>query len=134
MQSIKNEKWDLKQLGVGGGSVLGLLFLFQSQGIDLMNKSQDARDDVIIEKTLANTQRITSLEQNVKDLNDKIDRGFDGVRRQLRDETKNLSEVMTRANNNSWTRTDQNTYRELIENRFRNIEYEITHIKDTIKK
>lgn len=61
--------------GVTGASLIGLLMSFQNQGIDLVSKNNASQSQVVIEKTIANTERINRLEETVKNLNDKIDRG-----------------------------------------------------------
>ena len=122
-------KWDVKQLATGGGGVVALLFMFQSQGVDMMTKNQQASNSVVIEKTIANQQRINKLEGTVQDLNDKIDRGFDSLRLQLRDETSKISEILRISNGDRWTKTEHSAYDIQLKSRLDKIEGRIEKIQ-----
>lgn len=111
--------------GVGGATLVGLLMSFQNQGIDLISKNQVAQNQVVIEKTIANSTRINKLETNVQALNDKIDRGFDSVRAQLRDETSKISDIIRISAGDRYTKTEQTSYQNAIEVRLQRIEDDV---------
>ena len=68
MSDESKTKWDLKQIGTGAGSAVLALTLMQSQGIELMNRNQDSKNSIVIEKAVANASRIDRLELTVKTL------------------------------------------------------------------
>lgn len=130
-KTVKKD-WDLKQLGVGGGSVLGILLFFQSQGIDMMTKHQTEQNNVVIQKTIANTQRITQLEQAVKDINDKMDDGFDGVRKEVRSEVSKISDIIREGVKDRYTRTEHQAYKESMELWLRRVEDNVRDVQDSV--
>lgn len=127
--SDDQKKWDLKQVGTGvGGSFLALMLL-QDRGIDFMNKHQESSNQVVIEKTVANAQRINQLERTVDDVNDKLDRGFDSLRNQIRDDVNRLSSIISTAASDRYTKTEHNSYRKSIESRIQRIEDDIKKLR-----
>lgn len=139
MEDPKN-KWDLKQMGIGGGSVIGVLFLFQSQGLSILNskqnqsidaitKSQITQSQVVIEKTIANAQRIQRLEDTVTNLNKKIDEGFESIRLQIRGEVANLSSIMSIGTKDRYTKSQHDSYARSVESRLERNEREISEIR-----
>lgn len=123
------KKWDLKQLGVGGGSVLGLLFLFQGQGIDLMTKNQQASTQVVIEKTMANSARIEMLEKSVDNLNGKIDEGFDSLRKTLKQDISSIDRTIRELMGDRWSKSDHKHYRNEVDSKFRFIERRVDKLE-----
>lgn len=126
-------KIDLKQIGGGAASVVALLFLFQNKGIDLMQDSQAAKNDVVIEKTIANTHRIQSVEQDVKELNEKIDRGFDSLRSQMREDNTRVIGLIQVTAQDRWTKAEHRGFAETVETRLKNLEKSIEDIKIDLK-
>lgn len=125
MAGDQNNKWDLKQLGVGGGSALGLLFLFQSQGIDLMNQKTDAQNNVILEKTLANAGRIDKLERAVSDFNDKLQREFQSLRDLMREDGIRITAIVAEAAKDRYTKSEHNVYAQSLDLKFQRLEDKI---------
>lgn len=109
------------------------LVLLQSQGIDLVNQRQEAANQVVIEKTLANTQRIQSLEKNVQGLNDKIDEGFSSLREQLRADSDRFTQIVSDLGRDRWTRVDQAGYEKVVTERFRLLEERQRELEKSIK-
>lgn len=126
--SEPEKKWDFKQLSVGGGTVLVLLLAFQDKGIDLMNRSQDMQAKLVLERTQNNSQRISKMEMQIRELDAKIDRGFESMRAQIRSENEKLGDLIRLGSNDRWTRTDQNLYSDSIDKRFYRIELEINKL------
>lgn len=122
MADEDKKPWDLKQVGTGVGGSLLAFFLMQDRGISLMNKNQESSNQVVIEKTVANAQRITNLETIVSSLNTKIDSGFIGIRTQIREDIGKLSELVQDASKDRFTRSEHISYQERINKKFRNIE------------
>jgi len=125
MATSESKKWDVKQLSAGAGSVIGVLFLFQSQGIEMMSKNQAQGNKIVIEKTIANAERISRLEQNFERLTNKMDTGFDSIRNQLRDETSKITDIIRLGANDRITKTEYLSHK-------KNLEDQIDSLKDQI--
>ena len=124
-----SKKWELKQVGTGiGGSIL-VMFMMQDRGIDFMSKQQMAENNVVVEKTIANAGRIQKLETNVQNLNDKIDRGFDSVRDQIRNDFSKLSDIVRVGAIDRFTKTEHIAYKESMELRIQRLEEKILQMK-----
>lgn len=130
----EKQKWDIKQLGIGGGSVLGLLFMFQNQGIDLMTERQQASTQVVIEKTMANSNRIELLEKSVSDLNSKIDDGFDSLRDSLREDFSSVDRTIRELMGERWTRSDHKSFSQDLDSRLNFIERRLQSIESKKEK
>lgn len=117
--SDETKKWDWKQVGSGAGGSLLVLFLFQEQGFNLMNKAHEQR-------ALANTQRIEILEAAVKE-------NFTQLRSQLRDDVEKIRDDIKESMTNRWTKSDHNEYarEERVRNdrRFEKIEDDILELQ-----
>jgi len=127
-------KWDLKQLGIGGGSVLGILFLFQEKGLDFVSQTQQFRDQVIIERTKANSDRIEKLEKSVGDLDSKLERGFDGLRQEIRTEVSKLSDILILDSKERYTKQEHIFYAKTVDEKIEIIKDEIRSIKTRLEK
>lgn len=128
----KQKKWDLKQLGAGGGSVIALLFLFQNRGIDLMQDHQAARNDVVIEKTLSNASRIDRLENMVTDMDNKLDDGFKDLRIQIKGEIESLRSLIHLSSGDRVTRTEHRDYKESLDERINALKAQIEYLNRQI--
>lgn len=131
MADENKPRWDLKQVGSGAGASALLLFLMQSQGVELMNRNQDSQSQVIIEKTLANAERINRLEQNVMQLNDKIDDGFKGLREQLASQIEKIIALTSRSEDR-YTKTEHLSYASAIDSRLKMMEDDSKEMKKLI--
>lgn len=127
----ENKRWDLKQVGSGAGASALILFLMQNQGVELMNRNQDSQSQVVIEKTMANAERINRLEQNVIQLNNKIDDGFKGLREQLAVQIEKIIELTSRSQDR-YTKTEHLSYASAIDARMKLIEDDNKEIKKLI--
>ena len=127
-----DKKWDWKQLGIGGGSTLLALFAFQDKGIELMNKNQLSENQVVIEKTIANANRISRLEQNVANLNAKIDRGFDSVRDQIRADTGKLGDIVRAGTQDRFTKSEHISFRSEVQGQIQRMQDQINLLRDRI--
>ena len=122
MSEIK--KWDLKQVGSGAGLTALTLFAMQGQGIDFVTKNQQAQSQIVIEKTIANSNRIESLEHSIKDINNKIDVGFDDMREQMQKQIERILEISNKTTDR-YTKTEHMSYTREVDARFRILEDKI---------
>lgn len=120
------KKWDFKQIGTGAGASVIALMLMQDRGIEFMNKHQDSSNQVVIEKTVANAhaialtnRRLDKVEESVKDINAKLDRGFESLRN-----------LFLSASNDRWTASQHRTFRDQLEMRLDRIERDIDKLQD----
>lgn len=128
MEDDQSKKWDWKQIGTGaGGSVLAL-FLLQDRGIELMTKQQETSNQVIIEKTIANAHRINSLESAVQNINQKIDAGFNDIRRQMKSDVDSIKRDIKSTMEDRWTKIDHIHYARDVNDRFEKIELELKEL------
>lgn len=134
MANDLNKKWDIKQLGIGGGSVLAALFLFQEKGLDLITQNQQVRDQVIIERTKANSDRIEKLEISMQNLEQKLDNGFQNVRNQIRQEIMQLSELIRLASDDRYTKQEHAFYAETVNEKIKDIRQKIKNLESKISK
>lgn len=132
MDDNKTNKWDLKQIGTGAGGSILALFLLQDRGIDLMSQNQASMVQVAVEKTLANSNRITNLENELKDIRQKIDNGFDGMRKNLRSEVDRLSDLIRISASDRYTKTEQNHYSNFMDARIIKLEKEIDLLREKV--
>jgi uncharacterized protein (UPF0335 family) len=128
------QSWDLKQVGTGAGSVAAIVFMLQSQGVNLMTQNQTAKNEVVIEKTIANTQRIERLEKEFSDMSADIKQDFASLRALLKDENRNIIHLFQSASKDRWTSTQQNLYEKSVEARFKFIEDRIELISNEFDK
>lgn len=122
MESKKEQSWDVKQLGAGGG-VVALLALFFSQGMEQMNKTSSVQQQAAIERSLANTERINRLEN-------RIDKGFDEIKTQV----GKVSDIVRISTNDRYTKRDHESYARAVEDRFERLEDKLILIKTEIMK
>lgn len=136
--SDEKPKIDLKAIGfsgVGGAAIVSLLMNFQQQGIDLIAKNNASQTQIAIEKTIANATRIDRVELDLKQLNDKIDRGFESLRGQIREDTGKLSDLLRIATADRYSKSEHNGYAESVSIRLEKLEEKIQTIdKKTEKK
>lgn len=130
----KLSKLDFKQ--IGGGSVVTalLLFLLQDRGVEFMNQKYKADNQMVIEKTIANANRISSLEKSVTDLNKKLDQGFDSLRKQISSEVDKIGTLVHTEYKMYWTRNDQDRFSDSINQRVDRLEDRVIKIEDKLNK
>lgn len=115
------QKMDLKNLGIGGvagGSVIGLMMMLQNQGIDLVSSKQEAM-------SRANEKRIDQLEQTVRNLNTKLDAGFESIRTQITSNMNTISSQLQLAASDRYTKTEHTSYAASVESRIQRLEDEV---------
>lgn len=122
----------IKDLGLGGSAAALILFLMQSQGASLMQQNYSSENQVVIEKTLANAQRIASLEDNVEQLNKKIDHGFESVRIQIEAKLEKISDIVRHSTSDRYTKTEHNSFADNVNSRINRIEIEINDLRREI--
>lgn len=130
----EKKPWDVKQLGIGGGTVLGILFLFQSQGIEFINKQQDAQTSVVIEKTVANAARIERLEEQFTDLKKQMREDFKSMQDLIRSENEKLGELMRLYSDDRFTKSEHSTYEKQTNQRLRSIEDRMNMLAEDVKE
>lgn len=121
-------------MGTGVGGSLLALFLLQDRGIDLMSQNQQSMVQVAVEKTIANSQRIENLENELKDIREKIDEGFGDMRKNLRVEIDRLGDLLRLSTADRFTKSEQNRYSEFIDRRLDKIEIEIKELNRQVFK
>ena len=132
MSEQQPNKWDLKQVGSGAGLTALSLFLMQSQGVDLISKNQDSRDQIIIEKTLNNAARIDRVEGQINNLSTKIDAGFESVRMQMKDQLAQVLRYATAKSEDRYTKTEHLSYEKSVDKRFDLLTDEIRVIRQSV--
>ena len=133
MAEEQKSTWDLKQVGSGAGASAVLLFLMQSQGVSLINENQNAQNQVVIEKTVANSQRISRNERAINYMGSKIETGFSALRTQAQEQRDYIEKVIRLEMRDRFTRTDHEGFERAINNRFEKLEKDIEKIEMRIK-
>ena len=133
MAEEQKSSWDLKQVGSGAGASAVLLFLMQSQGVSLINENQNAQNQVVIEKTVANSQRISRNERAISDMGSKIETGFSALRTQAQEQRDYIEKVIRLEMRDRFTRTDHESFEKSINNRFEKLEKDIEKLEMKIK-
>lgn len=131
MSDSPESKWDFKQISAGAGSAVLALALMQSQGIDLMTKKQDSQNALVIEKAIANATRIDKLEDTVRDLNRKIDQGFESLRQQIKSDSEKLSDIVREGTSDRFTKSEHIQYRNETQRKFDRLYDEVHKLKGT---
>lgn len=137
MSDDDREKVSYKQVGIGGltgASLIGFLMAFQNQGIESVTKNSASQNQIVIEKTQANTERIARLEDDLRKLKDKIDEGFESVRSQMRSDTARLAEIVRVGTGDRFTKTEHIAYRGQVQDQFNRLQDEINALRDMIHR
>lgn len=117
----------LKTAGLSIGGTLALLFTLQSRGIDMMNEKNVESNRVVIEKTIANERRISALEEAVKDINVKIDAGFERIRGQVENSIGILAKDISIRASDRYTKGEHEIYAD-------GIQRQLDEIKEDLKE
>lgn len=133
MEDEKTKQWDWKQISTGAGGSIVALFLLQDRGLDLVNQKNQASNQVVIEKTVANSHRIESLENQMRDLNSKIEGGFSDLRHQMKNDVETIRNIIQKKENASYNKADHEHYADTISERFKVIEERIEILRDKIR-
>lgn len=119
---MNDNKLSPYQIGGGAGATALVMFMLQSQGVGIIDKNQDAINEVAVEKALNNEKRIDRLEINLKDLNNKLDSGFAGIRSQMNDQRDYMASLLKNSTGDRWTKQDHVNYADIVRQRFELIE------------
>lgn len=132
--STEEKKLDLKQIGGGAGAAVLTLFLMQDRGVNLMNDKYKAETQVVLEKTVANADRINKLEATVAMLSSKIDEGFLRMREEIRSEVRRVNDTIQITMVDRWTREDHKEYAKQLNDRIERMERDIQLLKNKSTK
>jgi hypothetical protein len=75
LEDFKN-RW--KQIGLGGGSVLLVMALFQERGIEFLDRTRDSELKAVYVRTDAIELRVEKIEQQLLAFNEKFDNKLSG--------------------------------------------------------
>lgn len=128
-----DNKFDLKQIGGGAGATALIMFLLQSQGVSLINKNQDAVNQIAIEKTVANTARIEKNEKALTAINTKIDNGFESLRVQVREQKDYIVQLVQSQVSDRYTKTEHTSFSESVRDRFKMLERQVLKMEAKIE-
>lgn len=124
-----SKKFDPKSATISGISVAALLTILQSQGITFMNKSQEEKNAVVIQKTLENrlnldaqSKRIDKIEKSIESIERQIREGFEASSRDLKREAEKISDIVRIMAGDRYTKSEHNSYAQSINDRLNRLE------------
>lgn len=131
--SDDKKPWDIKQIGAGAGGSIIALFLLQDRGLEMVNQKNQASNQVVIEKTIANSHRIENLEGQMKDLNAKIDGSFKDLRRFMKEDVETIRRLIQEKEQASYNKTDHQNYADTVSAKFKVLEEKIELLNERIR-
>lgn len=116
--------------GIGGAAIVTLLINFQQQGIQMISDNSKAQSALVLSKTEHNLQRIQKNEKALERLDGKLEKGFESVREQIRDDIEKLRDLIIADTKNRYTHSDHSEYSKQIEIRMKRIEDDISRVRN----
>ena len=115
-----------------GAVVFSLLMELQSQGINSVKEGQMLSQNMLIQKTEANTNRIDKLEADIEKISKKMDEGFNALRIQNSEGTNKILDIIRDNTAHRYTRLDHDNYAKSVNVRFERLEDKISEVKSDL--
>jgi hypothetical protein len=134
LEDFKN-RW--KQIGLGGGSVLLVMALFQERGIEFLDRTRDSELKAVYVRTDAIELRVEKIEQQLLAFNEKFDNKLSRVdnnmlalRTDMGRQLDKIVEMIRDERGQVWSRQEHDTYSYQLDQRLRRLEDDMRTLRE----